>query len=209
LRDQANQVRIDEDKALNYRKVRMGLIDAAKAQRDIAIRDSLPDAEIRRRQEYVYELEGKDRTGQGAVDDQGRPLGLALLNQNYQTLSEIRKDMERALKQITADEDVARKKSHDAQAELKRLQTTHDEKRETWSAADRYPWVLGKKILTLPILDAFGPPRKIDNQWSEDLVQDYNFSEVRRPLHDRHHRFLDAPGELTSPRMKSPGSESS
>jgi hypothetical protein len=32
----------------------------------------------------------------------------------------------------------------------------------------------------LPILDAFNSPLKIDNLWSDGLVQDYNFSKVRR-----------------------------
>ncbi|HUE69983.1 MAG TPA: hypothetical protein VMP01_03770 [Pirellulaceae bacterium] len=196
LAGRANDVRIDEDKALNYRKVRMGIIDAAKAQRDIAIRDSLPEAEIRRRQEYVYELEGKDKSGNPLPE----PAGLALLNHEYQTLSDIRKQMESALKEITAEEDAARKKSQDAQADLARLETAFSEKREQWFGWN-YPG-LGKKILTLPILDAFGTPRRIDNLWSDDLVQDYNFSKVRR--YDRCttcHQSLpkSLPGEPTSP----------
>ncbi len=198
LRDFANDVRIDEDKALNTRKVQRGLIDAAKAQRDIAIRDGLTAAEINRRQQEVYELEGKDSKGERAPER----FGLALLDHNFETLSAIRKEMEEALKQITAEEDAARKNSQDAQADLKRLETAFGEKRETWTGSNSYPWVLGKKILTLPILDAFGTPRKIDNLWSEGLVQDYNFSKVRR--YDRCttcHQSLpkSLPGEPTSP----------
>ncbi len=197
LRSKANDVRIDEDKALNYRKVRMGLIDAAKAQRDIAIRDGLSDKEIRQRQEYVYELEGKDKNGNLLP----KLSGLAELNDNYQKLGAQRKKMEETLKQITADEDLARKNSLDAQADLKRLETTFTEKRETWAQSDRYP-LLGKKWLTFPILDAFGTPRKIDNLWSDGLMQDYNFSEVRR--YDRCttcHQSLpkSLPGESSSP----------
>ena len=44
---------------------------------------------------------------------------------------------------------------------------------------DRFPW-LGKKWLTLPILDAFNSPRKIDNLWADDLTIDYNFRRGRR-----------------------------
>ena len=197
LREHVRKVRVDEDKALNYRKVRNGLIDAAKAQRDIAIRDGLSEAEIRRRQEYVYELEGKDKNG-----NRLEPLaGLALLNHNYETLSSIRRGMESVLAEITAEEDAARKKAEDAQADLVRLQTAHAEKRETW-ASNRYPWVLGKKILTFPILDAFGTPRKIDNLWSKDLEQNFNFSNVRRfdrctTCHQSLAKTL--PGEPTTP----------
>ncbi len=62
--------------------------------------------------------------------------------------------------------------------------------------------MLGKKILTLPILDAFGSPRKIENLWSDGLTQNYNFSYVRR--FDRcttchQSRVKTAPGSATSP----------
>jgi hypothetical protein len=191
LREYMNQARIDEDKALNYRKVRNGLLDAAKADVDLAYRDGLPAEEIAGRQKIVDDLMG----------DPAKPSGWHKLNEDYQKLGWFRREMERALKQITAQEDVARKKAEDAKAELLRLQTAYVEKRETWATADRYP-LLGKKWLTLPILDAFGTPRKIDNLWSKDLEQDYNFSKVRR--FDRCttcHQSLakSLPGENTSP----------
>ena len=172
LRGYMNQARIDEDKALNYRKVRNGEIDAAKADVDLAIRDGLTPAEIAARQKVVDELLGDP--------DPDKPTGWHKLNQDYQRLGWYRREMERALKQITAAEDVARKKEEDARVELVRLQTAYVEKRETWATGDRYPWVFGKKWLTFPILDAFGTPRKIDNYWSKDLEQNYNFSYVRR-----------------------------
>ena len=197
------KVRIDEDKALNLRKVQNGLIDAAKAQRDIAIRDNLSQEEIAARQQEVYELEGKDEFGKVVVNEKGVPTeGLAARNHRYQTLSGQRRAMEKALGEITAAEDAAKKKAEEAKAELVRLEVAYNEKRETWATWDRYPWVLGKKVLTLPILDAFGTPRKVENLWSKDLEQNYNFSNVRR--FDRCttcHQSLpkSLPGEPTSP----------
>jgi cytochrome c2 len=193
LRGYANQARIDEEKALNYRKVRNGEMDAAKADVDLAIRDGLSPAEIAGRQKIVDDLIGNP--------DPANPTGWHKLNQDYQVLGTYRREMEKALKQITAEEDVARKKAEDARADLVRLQTAHVEKRETWAQGDRYP-LLGKKWLTLPILDAFGTPRKIDNLWSKDLEQDYNFSKVRRfdrctTCHQSLAKLL--PGEVASP----------
>jgi cytochrome c2 len=192
LRGYVNDARINEEKALNYRKVQNGELDSAKAYVDIAIRDGSPPAEIARRQQAVDDLMG----------DPAKPSGWHKLNQEYQKLGTFRREMEKILNQITAEEDLARKQSEDARVELVRLQTTYVEKRETWAAGDRYPWILGKKWLTFPILDAFGTPRKIDNLWSKDLEQDYNFSKVRR--FDRCttcHQSLpkSLPGETTSP----------
>jgi cytochrome c551/c552 len=190
LKKLARDVRNDEDKALNRRKVQNGLLDAARAQRDLAIRDRKAQTDagkrreeeiIRQRQQRVYELEGKDKEGKGIlVDAEGRPTaGLALYNYQYEHLSQHRRELDKIIAAITADEEAARKGAEQAKAELKRLQATQFEKRETWFTFDNYP-LLGKKWLTLPILDAFNSPRKIDNLWSKDLEQNYNFSNVRR-----------------------------
>lgn len=191
------KAKIDEEKALNYRKVQNGLLDAAKAQLDLAIRDNAPDEVMAARQQRVYDLEGRNADGSLNVER-----GLARLNRIYQTLSHQRQEMDRILKSITAEEDLARKLAGEAKAEMDRLRTAYVEKRETWATTDRYPWILGKKYLTLPILDAFGTPRKIDNLWSKDLEQFYNFSYVRRfdrctTCHQSLPKTL--PGEPTSP----------
>ena len=61
---------------------------------------------------------------------------------------------------------------------------------------------LGKAWLELPILDAFNGPLDIDNLWSDDLEQDYNFKKVRR--FDRCttcHQMMEksVPGQATEP----------
>ncbi|MEL0097250.1 MAG: hypothetical protein VW875_15510 [Planctomycetaceae bacterium] len=61
---------------------------------------------------------------------------------------------------------------------------------------------LGKAWLELPILDAFNGPLDIENLWSDDLEQDYNFKKVRR--FDRCttcHQMMEksVPGQATEP----------
>src|SRR5207247_9431755 len=53
-----NDARIREDKALGIRKFKNGEIDAAKAQVDIGIRDSLPEGERNSREKRVNDLMG-------------------------------------------------------------------------------------------------------------------------------------------------------
>ena len=60
----------------------------------------------------------------------------------------------------------------------------------------------GKRWLELPVLDAFNSPLKIENKWSDDLEQNYNFSMVRRfdrctTCHQMMEKSL--PGEATEP----------
>lgn len=185
LRDSAYSAKTREDKSLNDRKVQNGKIDAAKANVDLAIRDELGEAEKKRRQENVEELT-KD---------------YAAINTEYQHLRDHRLKLETIIKQITAEEAAAKKAAEDAKAELVRLETSYTEKRETWFSSTP-PFFLGKKILNLPILDAFGTTRKIENLWSKDLEQDYVFSKVRRfdrctTCHQGMQKSL--PGEATSP----------
>jgi hypothetical protein len=174
-----NDARIREDKALGIRKFKNGQIDAAKAEVDIAIRDNLPAEELKRREDKVNELVG-DMSHPEQDAEKGKDT-YAALNEIYQSISLIRKSLERTLKQITAEVDAAQKRYDESIADLERLKKQEKDREEkfvTWY--DYYPFVLGKRILTLPILDAFGSPRKIENLWSDGLTQNYNFSYVRR-----------------------------
>lgn len=190
MKSWAYSAKTREDKLLNERKVRNGKIDAAKANVDIAIRDQKTQAEIDRVQAEVDRLMNEPHNG------------YVVLNTEYQRASAHRKDLDAIIKAITAEEDAAKKSAADAKADLVRLQTSFVEKREsylTW-----YGWIPlpGKKVLNLPILDAFGTTRKIDNLWSKDLEISYNFSNVRRfdrctTCHQGMQKSL--PGEATSP----------
>ncbi|HEX5033714.1 MAG TPA: hypothetical protein VFW62_04485, partial [bacterium] len=164
MRSWANTAKKREDKLLNERKVRNGKIDAAKANVDIAIRDQKSPTEM---QKEVDRLINEPESG------------FVALNANYQATSDHRKHLERIIKSITDEEDAAKKAAADATADLARLKTSFQEKKETWFVLG-YP-LLGKKFLNLPILDAFGTTRKIDNLWSKDLEIGYgSFSNVRR-----------------------------
>ncbi|MCI0362177.1 MAG: hypothetical protein L0211_27155 [Planctomycetaceae bacterium] len=166
--------KIREDKALQARKFKSAEIDAAKASLDIAIRDNLGADEIARREKKVQELVGfeGDRNSDSFTS----------LNLAYQAYSAHRKALDRLVKEMTAEVDKAQKKHDDSLAALERLETQYQQQAETWfTLSSKYPFFLGKKWLTLPILDAFGSPRRIDNIWSEDLEHEYgSFGTVRR-----------------------------
>jgi hypothetical protein len=196
-----NDARIREDKALGIRKFKNGLIDAAKARVDIAIRDNLPKEELDARENEVKTLVGDMAHPEKDIDV--RPAPFSILNEIYQTISKVRKDLERTAKEINAEVDAAQKSFDESRAELERLRKQERDREEPYfSIYSQYPFVLGKRILTLPILDAFNSPRKIDNLWSDGLTQNYNFSYVRR--FDRCttcHQSLakSMPGAATSP----------
>lgn len=171
--------RIREDKALGIRKFKNGEIDAAKANVDIAIRDNLNAEQRKVLEDRVNELMG-DVVHPSEDADKGKDT-FAALNEIYQSISKTRKELEKTLKLITADSEAAQKRSEESVAELDRLKKQEKDREEKFvSVYDYWPFVLGKKILTLPILDAFGSPRKIENLWSDGLTQNYNFSYVRR-----------------------------
>ena len=168
-----------EDKALGIRKFKNGEIDAAKANVDIAIRDNMSPEELAAREAEVNAL-----VGDMAHPDHNTKAGrdtFAALNEVYQTISQARKDLERTYKQIQAEVEAAQKAYEESLAELDRLKKQEKDRSEkVFTIYDYWPFVLGKKILTLPILDAFNSPRKIENLWSDGLTQNYNFSYVRR-----------------------------
>ncbi|MEX2175973.1 MAG: hypothetical protein WD872_16545 [Pirellulaceae bacterium] len=162
-----------EDKVLGERKFKSANIDAAKANRDIAIRDNLGAAELARREEAIRLL--VEGTG---PDDRN---SYTALNLRYQAYSAHRKALDKLVQAMTVEADQAQKEYEESLAGLERLKTQYAQQEETYfTLSSEYPWIFGKKILTLPILDAFGSPRKIENQWSEGLEQDYNFRKVRR-----------------------------
>ncbi|HEX5106480.1 MAG TPA: hypothetical protein VFV87_21825, partial [Pirellulaceae bacterium] len=162
--------RAREDKALGIRKFKSADVDAAKANLDIAIRDNLSAAERQNREKDIQRL----------IEEPNK--GLAALTDVYQTLSAGRKRLEATLKAITAPVEKAKKAHEDSVAELDRLRKQYADDKETYFQLSlQYPFVFGKKITTLPIIDAFNSVWKIENLWSEDLVHKYgSFSEVRR-----------------------------
>lgn len=72
-----------------------------------------------------------------------------------------------------------RSQSHPA----RQLQAAVEQRRSSYIAWYGYLPLPGKKLLELPLLDAFNSPRKIETLWSEDLTVDYNLVQV--PRYDR------------------------
>ena len=194
LQGYVNKAKIAEDAKNLQRKFQSAHVDKAKADLDIAIRDSSHMT--------ADEAEAAKKEAQKKIDAQVKKLND--LKEEYQVLSAHRKELEGILRNITAPVDAASKALADAQAAHKRLDTTIREKREGYFVS--YPgfpyYGPGKDILNLPILDAFGATRKPETKWSSDLMQDYTHAKVRRfdrctTCHGAMQKSL--PGDPTSP----------
>jgi cytochrome c2 len=103
-----------------------------------------------------------------------------------------REELERIYKDITAAEEAARKELADHDLKLEQLHL---------ALVDRAP-NFGKRILEMPILDAFGSPLKVDQIWLPQLTLNNNFRDVAR--FDRCntcHLAMDKtqPGSATAP----------
>jgi len=64
-------------------------------------------------------------------------------------------------------------------AELRQRETGAERDFQYFYFEHGLPWP-GKRLLELPILDAFNSPLQIENLWAEGLTQDFNFRQVRR-----------------------------
>lgn len=182
LQTAVNNAQINETKTLGERKFQSAYLDKAKADLDIGIRDSVGDTKMKVLQAKVDADKEK----------------LANLTTRYQQLSEHRTKLQKILQQITAPVVAADKAVADSQAAKKRLETTANEKKETYFVG----LLPGKKLLNMPIIDAFGGLRKPETRWSSDLVQDINFGKVRRfdrctTCHGSMQKSL--PGDPTAP----------
>src|SRR5439155_27026746 len=123
-----NDARTREDKALGIRKFKNGEIDAAKANVDIAIRDNRPEEELNAREKKVNDLMG-DMAHPEKDADEGKQT-YAAFNEIYQSISKVRKDLERTAKQINADVDAAQKRFDDSRSELERIRKQERDREE-------------------------------------------------------------------------------
>ncbi|MBM4001670.1 MAG: hypothetical protein FJ295_00065 [Planctomycetes bacterium] len=164
LRTIASQVQFREKVTLDARKKRNADLDAAKANVDIAVRDGLSEA----------------RTRQLQLDADTIKADLDGITLNYQRLNDHRKALDSIVRRVTAGEDESKKKLDASKASLKSLESAYKQRDLAyinWVGPFPMP---GKRLLTLPIIDAFQSPRKIDNLWSDDNTINYNFRYVRR-----------------------------
>lgn len=162
-----------EDTASNTRKIQSAKVDAKKAEVGLAVRDHKPTEEL---QAEV------DKMIQNSED------GLNKLTAEFQFASQHREDLEKVFGELREEEAAAEKAMNDNLAELERLEKAYDSERATYvnwigpelpAVGSVIPWP-GKRVLELPILDAFSSPLQIENLWNEELTIDYNFRRNRR-----------------------------
>ncbi|MEE2675784.1 MAG: hypothetical protein VX876_02350 [Planctomycetota bacterium] len=102
--------------------------------------------------------------------------GLDAYELKYQKATYFRRQLAAIGNKFQSSVRVAEKALEEVNADKVRL---NDAINTNHSALWEGKW-LGKAWLELPILDAFNGPLDIENLWSDDLEQDYNFKKVRR-----------------------------
>lgn len=158
----AQRARFEEDRFLSQRKFKAADYDEKRAIYDLAIRDNLLDR--------LPALQADVDREKAARDE----LSIA-----YEAAAAHRKTLDSAIKEFTADVDLAKKNLEDAKAGEGRIQTALTEREATYFTSN-FPF-LGKKWLELPVLDAFNSPLKIDTRWTENLTMpNGGFGQVRR-----------------------------
>ncbi|MFV1965135.1 MAG: PDZ domain-containing protein [Pirellulaceae bacterium] len=157
------KARSREDELLRQQKSAAGKRDAAIAQRGLLIRD-------RRESEQAEQQTRIDRW----------KVELGKRTSQYERAKTHRERLDLLLKQMTVKETRAVADLNESRAELEKLQAAVRERQSTyitWYGVIPLP---GKRVLELPIFDAFNSPRKIENLWSEGLEIDYGHRKVRR-----------------------------
>ncbi|MDZ4817859.1 MAG: c-type cytochrome, partial [Planctomycetota bacterium] len=205
MKDIVQRSRYRETNLANDVKVTRAGLDEARAKIEIAIShgdssDPRAEAELEKKRkkfdEIQQRLEGPpaakpaDTSSPAVADPKAVPKkGLIA---DYQTAKLHRETLERLFKKVTAPEDAAAKELADHRTKLEQLHA---------ALLDRQPR-FGKRILELPIIDAFGSPLRIDQIWLPQLTLNNNFRDVAR--FDRCntcHQAMDktAPGSAIEP----------
>jgi hypothetical protein len=166
LNDAVTYLRNRENVALGERKFKSADWDASKANVDIGVRDNVGPQRMQELEAEVVRIKGE----------------LDVLNENYQQKNESRVALQKIVTRITARQAAAAKSYEEALADLEALQEQYEVRSQNYvDFTSSFPWISpGKGLLNLPVLNAFNPPQKIENLWSEGLTQNYNFRPVRR-----------------------------
>ncbi len=154
LRDFISRVRFREDNLAHNVKFRKAAFDKATADYSLAVGKGQSPEQLASLQLDIDHVKKE-------VDD---------LNAMLQAEQARRKNLEAVFRQITAEEDVAEKNLKEHQRKIDQLHK---------ALVERAPDVK-KRLLELPILDAFNSPLKIDQIWLPNLTQNYNFRDVAR-----------------------------
>ncbi len=156
------RARFREDQELDKRKFDRADFDAARAQLDLAIRDG--------HQQMLEQLQARVTQLQNQI---------AEVTSNYQDVASHRLKLQSILDQITAGERAIEEALKENEAELGRLSSTLQDRHASYFVST-FPF-LGKKLLEMPIVDAFNSPLKIDNLWTQNLtIENGSFGQVRR-----------------------------
>ena len=171
-----------EDNAQRELKFMRAELDGVRSQYDIGVNEGMSESEL-------ATIEGEIRRVELVINGNDKVHGLLPTAQDAKAH---REKLQQLLDQAVADETAARKALADHEADVGRLEATIAERSNN----------LGKEMLELPIIDAFGRPLKIDNIWLPQLTWNNNFRDVAR--FDRCttcHQGIDksAPGSASDP----------
>jgi cytochrome c2 len=145
--------RFEEDDLSRRLKFRRADMDVARSDKDLAVGDGKSASEVAPLQAEVERL-------QAEVDE---------LAAQFQDASTYRKELESILIDIRREESDAREALADHDANVKQLADTR-------AKQDRP----SKKLLEMPILDAFNSPLKVNQIWLPKLTLNNNFRDVAR-----------------------------
>ncbi|MEZ6120788.1 MAG: hypothetical protein R3C28_30010 [Pirellulaceae bacterium] len=158
-----SNAKFHEARALGLRKFKSADYDEQRANYDLGVRDAVMDAELDQLMEKAFQ-ERSDR------DE---------LTLEYQDATAYRMKLQGLLRSMQEDESAVRKQIEDVQLEYNRLKTSLEERDATYFTST-FPF-LGKRVLELPIFDAFNSPLKVQNLWTDGLTQPMgSFRQVRR-----------------------------
>jgi len=158
MREFVAEVKFQEDTLAGKLKFRRADLDAVRSKYDLGIRDSIAQEELEQIQQEIEEVaRGEERS-------------VATYSRDYEAAKKKRETLEAMLRDMTEEEEFAKKALADHIATLERLR---DSKRERSLEGP-------KNLLTLPILDAFGSPLQIEQIWLPDLTLNNNFRDVAR-----------------------------
>lgn len=181
LQDVLAKARQDEENKQRNLKFKRAELDGKRSEYDIAVANGAD--EMRQ-----TELEKRVQETEGDINDKLLPLA--------QNAKNHRVALQKLVDQVMAPETAALKRESDHRAEVARLESAFAERSNTAQ----------KRILELPVIDAFGRPLKIDNIWLPQLTWNNNFRDVAR--FDRCttcHQGIDktAPGSAVAPGYES------
>ncbi len=148
------EARFVEDMRQTRLKFRRGDLSEVLSNYDLAVHHNRPPDEIAAAEAAVKAV-------QNDVDR---------LLDSYEAAKLHRTELQHLYKQLTLRESEAQKALDDHRGQLNRLVAALHER------ADNF----GKRILQMPIIDAFGGPLKPDQIWLPELTQNYNHKQVAR-----------------------------